>query len=230
MRHTLCSSRKKIKESCQASCLLQTTLGRLRQLTVNPHYFYWIIKEGTKQEEIPEESRICQHCHKIGHNIDSYWILNPNLRNRSRFGANSNNTNTSSNNTQASNVNSDYDTGSVQDSIQGKSSSSSQVFTKEQYDQIMKLLSTSETSSNSSSWNIHVNMPGILNLQNGATNHMSSRIEWLCNLKSIPISKVKLPNGWTSRITHKGDHLMRKAIILKIIFYVPNLRIIFYPF
>lgn len=47
-------------------------------------------------------------------------------------------------------------------------------------------------------------------LDSGATNHMPSRKYWLYYIREIPISKVKLPNGNTSRITHIGDHCLRK--------------------
>lgn len=68
-------------------------------------------------------------------------------------------------------------------------------------------------------------------LDSGETNHMSSRKDWLYNIREIPISEVKLPNGYTSRITHTGDHCLKGGIILKNGLFVPVFRyVIFYQF
>lgn len=46
----------------------------------------------------------------------------------------------------------------------------------------------------------------------GATNHMNSRLDWLCNLK-FNSSKVHLPNGGYSKVEAVGDFTL--GIFLK---------------
>lgn len=49
----------------------------------------------------------------------------------------------------------------------------------------------------------------------GATNHMTHRLQSLYNVKKISNSKVNLPNGSCSFVTHIGDHVLKRQLDIK---------------
>lgn len=61
-------------------------------------------------------------------------------------------------------------------------------------------------------------------LDMGATNHMTYILDSLHNVRKVNNSKVNLPNGNCSFVTHIWDHFFKDTLILKNVLYVPEFR------
>ncbi|KAK9751154.1 hypothetical protein RND81_02G246000 [Saponaria officinalis] len=62
-------------------------------------------------------------------------------------------------------------------------------------------------------------------IDSGATNHMTSQLETLENVKELSKGlKINLPDGRYVQVTHKGDITLKNGLKLKGVLYVPEFR------
>ncbi|KAJ0093974.1 hypothetical protein Patl1_26164 [Pistacia atlantica] len=171
---------------------------------------------------------ICEHCNNTIHKKDNCWNLHgyPEghkfYKPKGQFGTKRNKTT----NLASANI-------STSNNSQEQMQIQAPVLTKEQYNNLLKLLSKENTQPSANLAGIYTSLLSSFNNNNNwiidsrASLHMTSNKNLLESCVSFPSnydSLVSLPNGKQTRITHIGSILLNSRSRLDKVFYLPDFK------